>query len=95
MIKPGLSFKYNDIPFAEVEKTVEETATGFLYTLYDGLQIECRIELFPKYNVVKWTNYWHNPTDHNSGIVSDLWDCDTLAEFDADPVKTRKNKFLC
>ena len=92
MIKPGFSFKYNDVPFAEVEKTVEETATGFLYTLYDGLQIECRIELFPKYNVVKWTNYWHNPTDHNSGIVSDLWDCDTLAEFDADPVKTRKNK---
>ena len=92
MITPRFSFKYNDVPFDELEKTVVETDSGILYTLPDGLQVECRIENFPKYNVIKWTNYWYNNTDHDSGIVSDLWDCDTMAMFDADPVKTRKNK---
>ncbi len=92
MITPGFSFKYNGVPFAELEKMVFETDTGILYTLPDGLQIEWRIERFPKYNVVKWTNYWCNNTDHNSGIVTDLWDCDTIAEFEADPAKNRKNK---
>ncbi len=92
MINPGFSFKYNGVPFEELEKTVVETEKGIKYTLSDGLCIECRIERFPKYNVIKWTNYWYNDTDRNSGIVSDLWDCDTTAEFDADPAKNRKNK---
>ena len=91
MITPRLSFKYNDVPFDELEKTIVETDSGILYTLPDGLQLECKIERFPKYNVVKWTNYWYNNTDHNSGTISDLWDCDTTACFEADPVRTRKN----
>ena len=92
MITPGFSFKYNGVPFEELQKTVTETENGILYTLEDGLRVECRIERFPKYNVTKWTNYWYNDTDHESGIVTDLWDCDTVAVFDADPVKNRRNK---
>lgn len=92
MVTPRFSFKYNGIPFDELEKTSEISEKGILYTLPDGLKLECRIERFPKYNVVKWTNYWYNDTDHNSGIVTDLWDCDTVVEFDPDPVKTRRNK---
>lgn len=92
MIRPSFSFKYNGTPFEDVEKNVIETENGVLYTLYDGLQIECRIERFPKYNVTKWTNYWYNSSNENSGIISEVWDCDTVAEFDADPAKTRKNK---
>ncbi|MBE7058600.1 MAG: hypothetical protein E7387_05820, partial [Ruminococcaceae bacterium] len=91
MITPRFSFKYNDVPFDELEKTIVETDSGILYTLPDGLQMECRIERFPKYNIVKWTNYWYNNTDHDSGTISDLWDCDTTACFEADPVRTRKN----
>ena len=92
MILPRFSFCYNGIPFDKIDKKIENTTDGVLYTLPDGLQIECKIERYPKYNVTKWTNYWHNPTDHNSGTVSKLMDCDITVEFEADPVKTRRNK---
>ena len=80
MILPRFSFCYNGIPFDKIDKKIENTTAGVLYTLPDGLQIECKIERYPKYNVTKWTNYWHNPTDHNSGTVSKLMDCDIEAD---------------
>ena len=35
-------------------------------------------EFYPEYGVTKWTNYWHNPTDHDSGLITEL--CDSLAK---------------
>ena len=67
MITPGFSFKYNGVVFEELQKTITETEKGKLYTLEYGLQIEYLIERFPKYNVTKWTNYWYNNTDHDTG----------------------------
>ena len=88
----GLSFKYDGVPFTLLNKKKETNDKGFVYTLPDGLQIEQRIERFSEYNVTKWVNYWKNPTDHNSGSVTDLFDCDSISFFDADPLKTRRNR---
>ena len=92
MIKPSFSFSYNGVPFDRLEKTVAETQNGFRVTLADGLTVECRAEYYEEYNVTHWVNYWENPTDHNSGRISDICDCDITVPFDPDPPVTRKNR---
>lgn len=89
---PGVYFKYDGVPFTVLGKKKETNENGFVYTLPDGLVLECRIERFVKYNVTKWVNYWSNPTDHNSGTISSLYDCDTTAYFEPDPPKVRRNR---
>ncbi len=84
MIKPSFSFSYNGVPFDRLEKTVAETQNGFRVTLADGLTVECRAEYYEEYGVTHWVNYWENPTDHNSGRISDICDCDITVPFDPD-----------
>ena len=41
---------------------------------------------------MRWVNSWHNPTDHDSGRITDLYDCDITVPFDPDPPRTRRNR---
>ena len=91
-VMPQLSFLYDGVPFAELEKKTETTGNGVLYTLPDGLQLECRITYHAKQRVIQWHNHWHNPTDHESGLITDLWDCDVTLPVAPDAPRTRRNK---
>ena len=92
MIKPSFSFKYNGVPFDELEKEITELPGGFRVVLADGLTVDCRAEYFEEYGVTRWVNYFSNPTDHPSGKISELYDCDITVPFDPDPPVTRKNR---
>lgn len=92
MITPSLNFKYNGLPFADVDKIITETSDSVVYTLPDGLEITCKIERHPKYGVIKWTNYWNNKGVVDSGLITEFFDCDITVPFEPDPMKTRRNK---
>ncbi|MBR0159230.1 MAG: alpha-galactosidase [Clostridia bacterium] len=92
MIRPSFSFKYNGVPFDALEKQILPTETGYKVVLADGLCVECKADFHEKYGVTHWVNYWSNPTDHPSGQISDLYDCDITVPFEPDPPVTRKNR---
>ena len=75
---PGLSFLYDGVPFAALDKQVEPLSDGVRFTLPDGLVLTCTLRRFPAAGVIWWVNRWENPTDHASGLVTDLWDCDVV-----------------
>ncbi|MCQ2430828.1 MAG: alpha-galactosidase [Clostridia bacterium] len=91
-IEPGLSFLYDGVPFSELDKRVEKTDDAVIYTLPDGLVLTCEIRRYPDSRVVWWVNRWYNPTDHDSGLISELWDCDVTIPFEPDEPLSRRNR---
>ncbi|MBP5781720.1 MAG: hypothetical protein J6X34_10880, partial [Clostridia bacterium] len=92
MIKPSFSFKYNGVPFEELDKQILTTPDGYSVILADGLRIDCKAEYYEKYGVTHWVNYWSNLSDAPSGQISELYDCDIVVPFKPDPPVTRKNR---
>lgn len=92
LITPGFSFLYDGVPFAELEKKTEVLENGFRYTLPDGLILTSTLQRFEKQRVYWWVNHWENPTDHDSGMISQLWDCDVTVPFSPDPKPTRRDR---
>ena len=91
-VTPRFSFRYDGVPFDELEKQTELTENGVRYTLPDGLQVECRVTRYPKQRVIRWHTFWHNPTDHASGLVTDLWDCDVTLPVAPDRPRTKRDR---
>ncbi|MBP5665841.1 MAG: alpha-galactosidase [Clostridia bacterium] len=75
-ITPRFSFNYNGKPFDLADAKVTPEEYGFLYKLADELQIELHREEFPAYNAVMWTLWFENKGAHESGLISDILDCD-------------------
>ncbi|MBR7077276.1 MAG: hypothetical protein IKI41_00855, partial [Clostridia bacterium] len=71
MIKPSFSFKYDGVPFDELEKQITELPDGYRVVLADGLTVDCKAEYHEKYGVTRWVNYFSNPTGHPSGQISE------------------------
>ena len=75
-IVPRFSFKYNRKAFDLADATVTPEDYGFLYKLRDGLQVELHVDEYPAYNAVMWTLWFENKSEHESGLISDILDCD-------------------
>lgn len=75
-IVPRFSFKYNRKAFDLADATVTPGDYGFLYRLRDGLQVELHVDEYPAYNAVMWTLWFENKSEHESGLISDILDCD-------------------
>lgn len=88
MIKPRLSFTYNGLDLHSLKPEIRESAASFRYRLPDGLEMETSIESFDAYGVIRWINYWRNPTAHTSGLISELWDCDVTVPLGTDEEKS-------
>lgn len=75
-IVPRFSFKYRDKTFDVADAKVTPTAYGRHYELPDGLCVELHIQTYPAYHAVKWMLWFENKGEHDSGIISDILDCD-------------------
>ena len=91
-VTPGFSFRYDGVPFAELDKKTEALENGVSYTLPDGLVLTSTLKRYPEQRVFWWVNRWENPTDHDSSLVTELWDCDVTIPFDPDPKPTRRDR---
>ena len=78
---PRFSFQYKRRPFDLADVTVTPAEYGRLYEYGDGLCVELHIEEYPAYNAVKWTLWFENKGEHDSGLISDILDCDATWRF--------------
>ncbi len=75
-IVPSFSFKYKGRPFDIADAKVVGTEYGRRYELPDGLTVEMHIEAYPEYSAVKWMLWFENRGARDTGIISDIRDCD-------------------
>ena len=80
-IIPRFSFNYNGKPFDLADVVVTPTEYGRLHRYRDGLCVELHIEEYPAYNAVKWTLWFENKGEHDSGLIKDILDCDATWNF--------------
>jgi len=69
-MKKEFSFYYNG------EKKV--LSSGGTYKIDDTLTVTSVLREFPELGAYEWVQYFENTSTGNSGIVSDILDCDTL-----------------
>ena len=70
-MKPNLSFNYNGTRF-------QADGDGPEWKIDDTLEVTLKAVEYPEFNAVHWLLEFANPSDRNSGILSDIWDCDVL-----------------
>ena len=69
-MKPNFSMKYNgEIINSAFKREIE---------LESGVIVTQNIKEYKEYDAVEWVLYFENQSDKNSGIISDILDCDTL-----------------
>lgn len=84
----GFSFMYDGKPWRELlaEARVEERKKGenkyaFEYSVKGGLVVTREVEYFPKYDAERWFLCFENRSHENSGILSEINDCDRAFRF--------------
>ena len=87
MVEPRFSFKYGGVPYSELK--IERR--GDIIILPDGIEIKTTTVTDEAAGVIWWTNHFSNPTDHESRLITELWDCDIDIPMEPDPVRTRRN----
>ena len=69
-MKPKFSFNYDEQPFQLECSEARE--------LENGVIVSPEIKHYKEYDAIEWVLYFENRSDKNSGIFSDICDCDTL-----------------
>ena len=92
-IIPRFSFTYNGRPFEISGAKVTAAEYGFLYELSDGLCIELHKCEYLKYNAVGWTLWFENKSKTESGLISDVCDCDAAWCFGGNGGKSKVSVF--
>lgn len=79
-IEKSFDLHYDGVGFSELEKKVSITRNGcetiYEYLLSDGLRIRRIMTEYPEYGAVEWVDHFENTSDHESGLITELWDCD-------------------
>lgn len=73
-MNPNFSFKYNDC----IINSDFANHNGSVYTLERDITVVFEKKEYREYNAVEWVLWFENKSDKNSGIFSDISDCDTL-----------------
>ena len=85
---PRFSFKYRGKPFDLAMARVTPTDYGYLYELADGLCVELHVKEYPAYNALSWMLWFENRGEYDSGLISDILDCDATWCFAEIPGQT-------
>lgn len=74
----NFSLKYKDRVFKASENQGRVTAEGIEYQLDPGVTITMKATEYEKYDAVEWVLWFENKSEANSGIFTDINDCDTV-----------------
>lgn len=69
-MKPNFSMQYNEKAFY--------FECNRVYEIENGVTVTPSIKEYKEYAAVEWVLYFENKSDKNSGIFSNIFDCDTL-----------------
>ena len=78
MIKPSFGVKYNGEPL----NTDFKHSSDGEYKVESGVTVKMHKNEYSKYDAVEWVLYFENSSGRDSGIFSDILDCDTLLPFE-------------
>ncbi|MBQ2255769.1 MAG: hypothetical protein II330_02800, partial [Clostridia bacterium] len=87
-IVPRFSFKYRGKPFDLSMAKVTPTDYGYLYELADGLCVELHVKEYPAHHAIQWLLWFENKGEYDSGLISDILDCDATWFFAEVPGQT-------
>ena len=79
-MKPNFSFTYNG-------KRFQPTGDGPSWKLDDTLTVTLEATEYKEFNAVHWLLNFENSGSQNSGILSDIWDCDVSFPFPYKPIQ--------
>ena len=77
-MKPNFSFEYKENRFSNHATNEETFPHGLSYTLEEGIKIILNAKEYPKYNAIEWVLHFENNSESDSGIFSNINDCDIL-----------------
>ena len=75
MIKPNFNLKYDSNLF-------DAQAFNGVCEFANGVTVTADTKEYKKYDAVEWVWYFENTSNQNSGVFSDIWDCDVLLPLD-------------
>lgn len=75
------SLKYNGTSFSELIPSVTQNGSNTVYTLPDGLKITLELTEYKKYDARRWVLWLENTGAQNSGLITELFDCDIRLPF--------------
>ena len=73
---PRFSFKYDGKPYDLTRAVMTKTEYGRLYELADGLRVELHVKEYPEYHAIQWLLWFEHTGNADSGVISDILDCD-------------------
>ncbi len=79
-MKPNFSFNYNGTRF-------QPEGDGPEWKIDDTLKVTLKAVEYPEFNSVHWLLYFENTGAMNSGIISDIWDCDVSLPLPYTPIR--------
>ena len=83
-MKSNFSLKYDE---KILDSEFEHSCDG-VYELEKGVTVTMQKNEYIEYDAVEWVLYFENKSDKNSGIISDIFDCDTLLPLEYPESKT-------
>ena len=73
-MKPNFSMKYK----GETVSSHLKYSCGNLYELEKDVIVTMQRKEYSEYDAIEWVLYFENESEKNSGVISDILDCDTL-----------------
>lgn len=77
-MKPCFSFKYNDMLIKSAEFCGKEAYDGLVYEIDKDVTVTAKINDIKEYDATEWVLYFENKSTENSGIISEINDCDLV-----------------
>ena len=78
-MRPNFSFKYNENLF--------HLECNRVYEFENGVTVTPNIKEYKEYDAIEWVLYFENKSDKNSGVFSDILDCNTLLALELPEIK--------
>ena len=85
-MKPNFSFLYNG------EKYDYSAFQNNQCVIDDTLTVTLQAKEYEAYNAAEWVLYFENKSNRNSGLISDIWDCDVT--YDLGEIPEKRNGYM-
>ena len=72
----GFSFNYNGKPFRSCENAFIKNGNDIVFVVEKDVTVTAHLKDIPEYEAIGWVLYFENKSGKDSGIFSDINDCD-------------------
>ena len=81
----GFSFNYDGKLYRSCENDFVKNGDSLVFTVEKGVTVTAQLKDISEYNALGWVLYFENKSGENSGVFSDINDCDITLPLKHDP----------